>query len=199
MLLFKTGRYAQSEESLQEAQQLFTTLGLEPQRLFTLYNLAHLARAQGDAAGALELYATCVTLADTLGQVGVHLGALAGSGLAELDLGAVRGAVQHQTVMNVLLAPRAEWWFQGRELCDALDVRLASVATPTPTDVATLLLARVERAERHDPYAALWLAAECAPLLRAAGPLAEATLHRSLVHARALSYAPLAQRIRAAA
>ncbi|GJG88282.1 hypothetical protein tb265_34630 [Gemmatimonadetes bacterium T265] len=199
VLSLKTGRFAQAEESLQEARQLFTTLGMEPQRLFTLYNLAHLARAQGDAASALELYAACVALAEALGQAGIHLGALAGGGLAELDLGAVRGARERQAAMGALLAERAAWWFQNRELCDALDVRLAAAGPRPRAEVAALLVDRVERAERHDPYAALWLAAECAPLLRASGPVAEATLHRSLVHARALNYAPLASRIRAAA
>ncbi len=53
VLLLKTGRFAQAEESFQEARQLFTALGMEMYRLAALYNLAHLARAQGDAAGAL--------------------------------------------------------------------------------------------------------------------------------------------------
>ncbi|HEY0778894.1 MAG TPA: diguanylate cyclase, partial [Gemmatirosa sp.] len=186
ILMLKTGRFAQAEESLQEARQLFTTLGMEPQRLVTLYNLAHIAREQGDAAGALELYAACVGVAESLGQTGVYLGALAGGGLAELDLGNVRGAAQRRTSMDTRFAERAEWWFQGRELCDALHVRLAAATGRPRAEVAELLLSRVERAERHDPYAALWLAAECATLLRGVGPVAEATLHRSLVHARAL-------------
>ncbi len=198
ILMLKTGRFTQAEESLQEARQLFTALAMEPQRLVTLYNLAHLARAQGDAAGALELYAACLGPAEALGQSGVHLGALAGGGLAELDLGAVRGAVQREAVVDLRFAERAEWWFEGRELCDALHVRVAAATGRSRADVAELLLARIERAERYDPYAALWLAAECAPLLRGVGPVAEAMLHRSLVHARALDYTPLARRIRAA-
>ena len=50
---------------------------------------------------------------------------------------------------------------------------------------------------RHNQYAAIWLGAECAAVLRSAGRVAEATLHRYLVHARALGYDPRGARLRA--
>jgi tetratricopeptide (TPR) repeat protein len=194
VLLFKAGRFGPAQERFEEARQLFTTIGNQGHRLAALYNLANVARERGDAGGALELYGATAALAETLEHVEVRAGALAGAGLAELDLGAVRGARVQHDVVQALLAERSDPWFQGRELCEALHVRLT--ALESPTDAAELLRDALDRAERHGQYAALWLGAECASVLRTADPVAEATLHRYLVHARALGYDPLVTRLR---
>jgi tetratricopeptide (TPR) repeat protein len=195
VLLLQTGRFAAAQEHFEEARQLFTSIGSDGHRLAALYNLASVARERGDAAGALELYEATASLAATLGHADVHAGALAGAGLAECDLGALRGAREQHAAVQAMLAERPDLWFQGRELCEALSVRLA--ADEGGTGASERLLQALDRAERHSQYAALWLGAECAAVLRTAGRVAEATLHRYLVHARALGYEPLVARLRA--
>ena len=195
VLLLKTGRFDGAQERFDEARQLFTEIANEPYRLAALYNLANVARERGDSAGARELYAAAVTLAETLNHADVHAGALAGAGLAELDLGAVRGARVHHARVWALVGERTDGWFEGRELCEALHVRLAP-HEDSPLPAVELLLEALDRAERHNQYAAIWLGAECAAVLRSAGRVAEATLHRYLVHARALGYEPLVARLR---
>lgn len=195
VLLLKTGRFAAAHERFTEALHLFTTIGNEPYRLGALYNLAHLARAQRDAAGALELYGATAALATSLGHTDVLAGALAGAGLADLDLGEVRVAAEQQTAVGALVAPRAGRWFQGCELCDALGVRL--VAASSPAEALALLRPALARADQHDPHAALWLAAECAAVL-ADGDGTAAIIQRYLVQARALGYAPLVLRLQQA-
>ncbi len=194
VLLLKTGRFDEAQERFEESRQLFAAIANEPYRLAALYNLANVARERGDPAGALELYAAVMALAEALNHVDVHAGALAGAGLAELDLGAVPSARVYQDRVRPLITGRTDGWFEGRELCEALDVRLA------PHDGAgavEVLFVALERAEHHNQYAAIWLGAECAAVLRSAGRVAEATLHRYLVHARALGYAPLVARLSA--
>ena len=195
VLLMKTGRFDGAQERYEEARQLFTAIANEPFRLAALYNLANVARERGDSAGALELYAASIALAEALGHADVHAGALAGSGLAELDLGTVRGARAHHDAVQALIAGRTDGWFEGRELCEALHVRIAAHDGATPPAI-DLLLDALDRAEQHNQHAAIWLGAECANVLRTAGRVAEATLHRYLVHARALGYEPLTTRLR---
>ena len=197
VLLLKTGQSALARARFEEALALFTAIGQEPYRLASMYNLAHVARAEQDAAGALELYSACVTLAASVGQVDVHIGALSGAGLAQLDLRRGPAALQLLDQARVLLGDRAQWWFQGRELCEALAIRLA---IGQAQDDAPLLLLRdaLARAERHDQYAALWLAAECVEVLRAPDQTTQATRDRFRVQARALGYAPLVAKLSAA-
>jgi tetratricopeptide (TPR) repeat protein len=196
VLLMKSGRFAPARERFQEALRLFAAIGNEPFRLIALYNLAHLAREEANPAGALELYGACVSLASSFGQRDVHLGALAGAGLAELALGFAQSATQQAADASALAAGRQEWWFQGRELYDALTLKLAGVRGERAELHAAAVLA-LTRADEHDQYAAVWLAAECASVLRSAGADCEDLLHRYAVHARALGYEPLVERLRA--
>jgi len=84
------------------------------------------------------------------------------------------------------------------------DIRASNLAAVASLNLGVLLLktGRFDVAhERFDEarqlFAALWLAAECAGVLGGAGRVAEATLHRYLVHARALGYDPLIAKLRA--
>ena len=190
VLLLKTGQYASARGRCEEALAHFTASGHEPHRLASLYNLAHVARAEHDAAGALELYSACVVLASNISQMDVHIGALAGVGLAELDLHASQGAELQLEKARALIGERAEWWFQGRELWEALAIRLAA-ASVGPREPLPMLLDALARAEVHDQYAAVWLGAQCAEFLRLPNPQATATRDRLRAQARALGYAPL--------
>jgi diguanylate cyclase (GGDEF)-like protein/putative nucleotidyltransferase with HDIG domain len=193
VLQMKTGRFEQARTRFDDALSVFSAGGHERHRLASLYNLAHLARARRDAAGALELYDASVVLAATLDQLDVEVGATAGAGLSELDLHSLRGGQEQWTRARDRLGDRAHW-FQGRELYEALSLRLAAADSPPPAAEAMLLDA-VQRVEQHDPYAALWLGAECAMLFTGASPEGNAVRERLLVQARALGYAPLVARL----
>jgi tetratricopeptide (TPR) repeat protein len=193
VLQMKTGRFEQARTRFDDALSVFSAGGHERHRLASLYNLAHLARARRDAAGALELYDASVVLAATLDQLDVEVGATAGAGLSELDLHSLRGGQEQWTRARDRLGDRAHW-FQGRELYEALSLRLAAADSPPPAAEAMLLDA-VHRVEQHDPYAALWLGAECAMLFTGALPEGNAVRERLLVQGRALGYAPLVARL----
>ncbi|MGZ8378140.1 MAG: diguanylate cyclase [Gemmatirosa sp.] len=195
VLLMKSGRFTLARERFEEARRLFASIGNEPFRLIALYNLAHLAREENNPAGALELYSACVSLASSLGQRDVHLGALAGAGLAELALGFAQSAARQLDDAAELASGREDWWFQGRELYDALTLKLSGLRGERDT-VATAVARALERADEHDQYAAVWQAAECAAVLRSLGVESDDLLHRFAVHARALGYQPLVDRLR---
>jgi diguanylate cyclase (GGDEF)-like protein/putative nucleotidyltransferase with HDIG domain len=196
VLLLKTGKPDAARVRFEEALFLFTTIGHEPHRLASLYNLAHLARVEHDPACALELYDACIMLASNISHADVHIGSMAGAGLAELDLGLPNGGEERFVHARELVAGRNDWWFQGRELWEALQIRLM----PTAPDAARAhLLAALARAETHDQYAALWLGAEFSELLRDGDAACDATLHRLQMQARALGYQPLVARLAGAA
>ena len=70
VLMHKNGKFSQARTRFDEA---LTTVQrpLHPcrYRLASMYNLAHLARTQRDAARALELYKRCAILADSIKHV----------------------------------------------------------------------------------------------------------------------------------
>ncbi len=206
VLSLKTGQNERARARCDEALSIFTGAGHEPYRLAALYNLAHVARADEDAARALELYGACASLAARIAQVDVQIGALAGAGLAELDLQATAGAESRWQEVERLMAERPDWWFQGRELAEALSIRLAARAASNGTwhgaesPALANLLDALQRAERHDQYAALWLGAECADVLRTQacaldGTPTESRRERLRELARALGYASLVSRL----
>jgi diguanylate cyclase (GGDEF)-like protein len=177
VLYIRDARFGEADERLREALDLFTTVKNEHHRLGTLYNLAHLARERGEAATALDLYVAAAALARTTGHTDVEIGALAGAGITGLASGKGEVASSGLRAGAALIGGRADWWFQGRELHEALAVRLALAEGDRPHAVARFATAHA-LAARHDPYGASWLVSECAPLLLAAGddgarPLAE--------------------------
>ncbi|MEP6765275.1 MAG: diguanylate cyclase, partial [Gemmatimonadaceae bacterium] len=195
VLLQKTGKFAKARAHFDEALGLFTSIGHQAYRLASLYNLAHLARTQRDAASALELYGACAILAENITHIDVQIGAIAGIGLAEMDLNTMGGAARQRDRARLLVGNRATRWFQGREVWDALSIRLA--ASEEGLDAALRqLTAALAVAEQHDQYAALWLGAECAQLLAAGDSSSAAVRDRLLIQARALGYEPLVEKFR---
>jgi diguanylate cyclase (GGDEF)-like protein/putative nucleotidyltransferase with HDIG domain len=194
VLLQKAGKFAPARTHFHEALDLFNAIGHQPYRLASLYNLAHLARTQHDAATALELYGACAILAENIRHVDVQIGAIAGIGLAELDLNTMGGAARQRERARLLIGGRVNWWFQGREVWEALDIRLAAMEHGASRALA-LLIDALSRAEAHDQYATLWLGAECAELFLKADAGAIATRDRLLVRARALGYEPLVAKL----
>ncbi|WP_411279048.1 diguanylate cyclase [Gemmatimonas sp.] len=198
VLLSKTGRFAEARHRLDEALRIYASVNNEPLRLSALYNVAHLARERGDAAGATELYAATVSLAQQLGQLDVHVGALCGMGLADLVLGHFASAVARLNESVSLLAGRESHWFQGRELLEALHVRVLT-GRGDRRSARQRLFAGLRAAEQHDQYAAVWLAAQCVGGLPDLGDDWREMVRKHAVQARALGYAPLVAQLAAAA
>ena len=194
VLLAKTGRFAEARQRFDETLRLYVSVSNEPHRLSALLNLAHLARERGDAAGATELYGATITLAQQLGQLDVHVGAVCGIGLADLSLGHFASAVEQLSAANDLMTGRQSRWFQGRELLEALEVRLRA-GRGDRHGAQEQLLRALSEAERHDPYAAVWLAAECMTAWNGSFGSVIGQLRKYIVQARAHGYEPLVARL----
>ena len=194
VLLHKTGKLQKARTRFDEALALFTSIGHQPYRLASMYNLAHLARTQHDAASALELYGACAILAESIQHVDVQIGAIAGIGLAELDLNTMGGAARQRDRARELMGARDSWWFQGRELWEALTIRLLASELGSVHGLSALLDA-LQNAESHDQYAAVWLGAECADLFLVGDASTVLVRDRLLMQARALGCEPLVTKL----
>ncbi len=196
VLLMKTGDFDESRRRLTDAHTSAAARRNEPLRLTAIYNLAHLALELTDEGGALELYATARQFARQLQQSDVLLGATAGAGIAELRLGNVAAARLLLADCQQQLTSFGDAWFQGRELYEALALRI--FLQESPRQVVSVLDGALARLESHDPYAAIWLAAECLAGARRQ-PAVEAGLievtRRQAAQARALGYRPLISRL----
>jgi hypothetical protein len=152
-------------ERFKEALHEFTSANSEPHRLATLLNLAHLARENGHWDDSVSLYAEVIALAIRTGQPDVELGARAGAGLTALAVGRVGAAEEEARTIAARLDARPGWWFWGREIVDALLVRLAA-GNRDFTGASRMLNEGIQMSEAHnDLYATAWLVAECAPAL----------------------------------
>ncbi|MEP6491390.1 MAG: tetratricopeptide repeat protein [bacterium] len=165
VLYLRRGQLELASERYDEALERFTESSNEAHRLATLYNMAHLARESDDWATASALYDQVVAVAARIGQPDVELGARAGQALAALAVGSRSVAEDAMKWIRTNVEPRPEWWFQGRELVDALRIRLAA-ERGDDAHALRLLHEAVAIAGRHDPYVAAYLVAECAPSLR---------------------------------
>jgi diguanylate cyclase (GGDEF)-like protein/putative nucleotidyltransferase with HDIG domain len=196
VMLMKTGELAEAQQCLASAHASAAARRNEPLRLTALYNLAHLAIELDDEGGALELFATARQFASQMQQTDVLVGATAGAGLAELRLGNIEAARIRLAEATSHAGPLADSVFQGRELFDALRLRL--LALDAPADVAAQLVDAMAQLEARDPYAAIWLAAECVQGARRQ-PALETSLmavtRRQVAQARALGYRPLQLRL----
>ena len=126
MLYQRRGRLDAANERYDDALERFTESSNEPQRLNTLYNMAQAARERDDWNAASILYEQVFAVAARTGQPDVELGARAGQALAALAVGARSVADDAMRWIRANVEPRPEWWFQGRDLVDALRIRLAA-------------------------------------------------------------------------
>jgi hypothetical protein len=90
--------------------------------------------------------------------------------------------------------PRPEWWFQGRDLVDALRIRLAA-ERGDDAHAMRLLHEAVAIAARHDTYLAAYLVAECAPSLRRSTEALVTLIDRLSPEVEALGFAGVAERL----
>ena len=164
VLYLKRGRSELAGERFEEALQAFVAAQHEPHRLGTLLNLAHLARENGHWDKATSLYTEVIALAVHTGQPDVELGARAGSALTELALGKTAAASDQARAITARMDGRPGWWFQGREIVEALRIRIAA-ARRDYSEAVSLLKENVEALQGRDLYAAGWLLGECAQAL----------------------------------
>jgi diguanylate cyclase (GGDEF)-like protein/putative nucleotidyltransferase with HDIG domain len=169
ILDFKSGSLVRARERLDEALRLFTTIRDEARRAAVLLALGHVAREDGRLTDALAAYEGAVSRAQDLDDDAMRMAAAAGAGLAALDQGTVDVADDYLRIAEEVLATMAATsWVVGRELVDALAIRLMALAGH-----AGLAASRFESAlaavEPNDPFATATLVAECAPALRGVG------------------------------
>jgi tetratricopeptide (TPR) repeat protein len=191
------GDYASADERFVEALELFTAVRNEKHRLAALYNRAHLARERGDPSAAMERYDQCVQLAGQIGQPDVEIGAVAGLGLASLALGETEAADRWHWVARLLIAIRDDWSFQGRELVEALGIRLA-LGRGEQLEARELFREALSRAADTHLKGACWLAADCgAPIVATGDEAARSIIAGYALRAESLGFVPLMARLAA--
>jgi diguanylate cyclase (GGDEF)-like protein len=161
----KAGVLSRARERLEESLRLFTTVRDEPKRAAVQLALGHVAREDGRLAEATSAYEAAATRANELDDECIEIAAASGAGLAALDQGDVTGAEGRlRRADELLVSGTSAGWFAGRELVEALAIRLAAGAghaglAADRFDTAFAL------AEPNDAFAAATLVAECAPAL----------------------------------
>lgn len=193
-LYMRRGQLELASERYSEALARFSESSNESHRLATLYNMAHLARESEDWATASSLYDQVLAVAARIGQPDVELGARAGQALAALAVGSRSVAEDAMRWIRSNVEPRPDWWFQGRDLVDALRIRLAA-ERGDDAHAMRLLHEAVAIAGRHDPYVAAYLVAECAPSLRRSTDALLSLIDQISPEVESLGFAGVAERL----
>jgi tetratricopeptide (TPR) repeat protein len=192
----RRGDFVAAHDACQDALRLYTTLRSNTNRLIALYNLANLERERGDAEAALAIYQETAALAERLGATDIAIGAHAGLGLAALRLHRIPVARAALESAEQALGTRTDWWFQGRELLESLEVRMA--AHDGEMVVAQRRFhAAVARLEMLEVYPAAWLVADCAAELAEQDAGVWKVVSRFAAHPAVQDYVPLAARFTA--
>src|SRR5690348_4248363 len=196
VLFMWSGRFDEARQRFDEARKLFIKLKNELHRVATVYNMGHLARETGDPLRALELYEESASAARRLGQLDLEIGALAGAGLAGLDLNRRDYAYTAARNAETMVGERIDWWFQNRELVEALNIRVA-LELGRHEEAEQRFRTAIADTDRRDARCAAWLAAECAPALIEAGADVWEFVRKYAQRADEMGYTPLASRFRA--
>jgi len=191
---YRLGMLERARERLEEALRLFTSVRAESDRAAVLLMSAHVARADNQPTEALAGYDNAIARAHDLGEELIEAVAAAGAGHTLLDAGDADAASQRLGRADELVAT-TDGWFGGREIVDALGIRLAASAGHAGL-AAERFAQALARAEPNDPFAVAFLAAECAPGLASAGVRAlETTIDRVRYVALASGFDLLAARL----
>ena len=176
VLLLETGQFNAAVQPLDAALAAFTKSGDQRLQMLTRFNQAHVARESGDHPRAIAIYNDVITVASAMQMLDVELGALAGRGLSALARNDLKAAQADAAAIDRKLADRPNWAFQGRELVEALVVRIAIVSKEVEKAIVRLTDALPMQ---RDASAVTWLLADCAPpLLNAGGFLPASVLRR---------------------
>ena len=167
VLAIRTGDFEAAASWLGEALRIGAEAQNSELQLAATYNLANLARDTGNFGTARDTYELASDLAVRIGQSEIQLGASAGIALSDLAIGRVEEAQRiHEELQARLMT--VDEWFQGRELVEALAIRLAIASG---REEAPILFRRaVALADTRDVYGAALLTAEFGPLLRSSAP-----------------------------
>jgi hypothetical protein len=141
----------------------------EAKRAAVLLVAGHVARNDGRPADAITAYDTAAARANELDDEAVEIVAEASAGLALLDQGDLAGAeARLRGAEERLASGTTAAWFQGRELLDALAVRVAATAGHAALANERFTNA-FHLAEPNETFAAAQLVAECASALAGVG------------------------------
>jgi tetratricopeptide (TPR) repeat protein/GGDEF domain-containing protein len=154
----RIGEYDTAAEQLGQALQLCAAVQNSQLQLYATYNLAHLERDRGRYRQAGDTYELVVALAERIGQAEVQEGARAGFGLCRLEGGHEADARAAAARVSGFLESRSDW-FQGRELAEALMLRLQRLDGRN-AEMPESLRRALALADETDVYAAAWLTAE---------------------------------------
>ena len=194
----KAGVLVRARERLDESLRLFTTVRDESRRTAVLLATGHVAREDGRLSDAMAAYGAAAARANELGDDLIEIAAEAGAGLAALDQGDVASAEGRlRRAEEMLAAAPSPGWFAGRELVDALAIRVAATAGHAGL-AADRFDSALALAEPNDAFAATTLVVECAPALVGVGLRAMgATIERVRYAAVASGFDRLAAKLRA--
>jgi predicted ATPase/GGDEF domain-containing protein len=167
VLAIRIGEYESAAVSLGEALRLCAEAQNTELQLIATYNLADLARELEQYGRAGATYELAMELADRIGQSDIHVGALAGMGLCRFAEGRVDEAIRLHELVQSRMATQPHW-FQGRELVEALAIRLA--LRHERGEAAQIFKRAVELADTKDVYGAILLTAELGEALREVAP-----------------------------
>ena len=154
----RIGEYDTAAEHLGQALQLCAAVQNSQLQLYATYNIAHLERDRGRYRQAGDTYELVVALAERIGQAEVQAGARAGYGLAQLQGGHEGAAREAAARVREFLDSRPDW-FQGRELAEALLLRLKRLDGGV-TEMPRMFERAIALADTTDVYAAAVLTAE---------------------------------------
>jgi tetratricopeptide (TPR) repeat protein len=159
----KCGEYDRARELFGEALGLFAAVKHSEYQLVALYNLAHVERELRLWESAAELYEATTPLAQRIGQSDIEIGAVAGEGLCLLELGRLEPARAALAEVRQRMESRPDW-FQGREMAEALAIRVDALDGRAEEALSRFELA-ISLAEEVDLYNAAWLTTACAEAL----------------------------------
>jgi tetratricopeptide (TPR) repeat protein len=167
VLAIRSGQYHDAGAPLDEALRLSAEAQHTELQLGATYNLANLARDISEFRRARDTYSLARELAERIGQSEIHLGATGGMGLCHIALGEFDEAARIHGLLDESRHTMPHW-FQGRELVEALAIRLAILAGRE--DAIQMLVDAALRADSQDAYAAALLTAEFGASLRESDP-----------------------------
>ena len=196
VLLQKCGDYDRARELFGEALVLFAAVKHSEFQLAALFNMAHVERELGLWDSAAELYDATTPLAQRIGQSDIELGANAGAGLCLLELGRLDDARRALNEVELRMVGR-DSWFQGREISEALIIRIAAL-DGRRADALSRFDRAMQLAESADLYNAAWLMVNCAESLMRIDPTrVEMSIKRFSEQVRNLGYPEMTRRYEA--
>ena len=167
-LIQKEGEFGTAREMFAESLTSFSAVRNSALQLTALFNMAHCEREQGLWESAASIYATTVALAERIGHGDIEIGASAGVGLCNLELGRADAAINAASGVRERVDRRLEW-YQNREIAEALVVRVEALGGRVD-QAFRRFEAALDLADPGDLYSSFWLILNCGPTLAQMDP-----------------------------